>query len=85
VTETRDSTATPEQRPSVATDVRVGSLARVGLYYRQVVAELRKVVWPSRQQLVTYTMVVIVFVTVMIGIMALLDFVFSKGVLAVFG
>jgi preprotein translocase subunit SecE len=84
VTETRD-TATPEQRPSVAKEVRLGLLARIGLYYRQVVAELRKVVWPSRQQLVTYTMVVIVFVTVMIGIMALLDFVFSKGVLAVFG
>jgi preprotein translocase subunit SecE len=85
VTETRDSTATPEQRPSVAKEARLGLPARLALYYRQVVAELRKVVWPSRQQLVTYTMVVIVFVTVMIGIMALLDFVFSKGVLAVFG
>jgi preprotein translocase subunit SecE len=85
VTETRDSTATPEQRPGVTKDRRPGLPARIGLYYRQVVAELRKVVWPSRQQLVTYTMVVIVFVTVMIGIVALLDFVFSKGVLAVFG
>jgi preprotein translocase subunit SecE len=84
VTETRDSTATPEQRPGVAKE-RPGLPARIGLYYRQVVAELRKVVWPSRQQLVTYTMVVIVFVTVMIGILALLDYVFSKGVLAVFG
>jgi len=85
VTETRDSTETPEQRPGDAKAARLGPPARLGLYYRQVVAELRKVVWPSRQQLMTYTLVVIVFVTVMIGIVALLDFVLSKGVLAVFG
>jgi preprotein translocase subunit SecE len=85
VTETRDSTATPEQRPGEAKAARLSPPARIGLYYRQVVAELRKVVWPTRQQLVTYTMVVIVFVTAMIGIVALLDYLFSKGVVAVFG
>jgi preprotein translocase subunit SecE len=85
VTETRDSTATPEQRPGEAKAARLNLPARLSLYYRQVIAELRKVVWPSRQQLVTYTTVVIVFVTVMIGIVALIDFAFSKGVLAVFG
>ena len=34
------------------------------LFYRQVVAELRKVVWPTQQQLVTYFFVVLVFVVV---------------------
>ena len=45
-----------------------GPLGRLALFYRQVVAELRKVVWPTRSQLTTYTSVVIVFVVIMIGI-----------------
>src|ERR1041384_4733115 len=36
-------------------------------FYRQVVAELRTVVWPSQQQLVTYFIVVMAFVLVMIA------------------
>ena len=34
------------------------------VFYRQVVAELRKVVWPTQEQLVTYFIVVMVFVVV---------------------
>jgi preprotein translocase SecE subunit len=41
---------------------KLGLFARVGLFYRQVVSELRKVVWPTRNQLTTYTAVVLVFV-----------------------
>jgi preprotein translocase subunit SecE len=54
-------------------------------FYRQVVAELRKVVWPSQQQLVTYFLVVMVFVLVMIGIVAGLDVAFGKLVFKLFG
>ena len=54
-------------------------------FYRQVVAELRKVVWPSQQQLVTYFLVVMVFVLFMIGIVSLLDLGFGKAVFQVFG
>ena len=54
-------------------------------FYRQVVAELRKVVWPTQQQLVTYFIVVLVFVIVMIGYVSLLDVAFGKAVFAVFG
>ncbi|MFE7511971.1 preprotein translocase subunit SecE, partial [Streptomyces sp. NPDC057540] len=39
-----------------------GPLGRLALFYRQIIAELRKVVWPTRSQLSTYTTVVIVFV-----------------------
>jgi preprotein translocase subunit SecE len=62
-----------------------GLLGRIGLFYRQVVAELRKVIWPTRKELVTYTYVVLVFVTIMIGFVSLADYVFSKGILKVFG
>ena len=54
-------------------------------FYRQVVAELRKVVWPTRNQLVTYFWVVLVFVTVMIGIVSALDYVFGSLMFKVFG
>lgn len=54
-------------------------------FYRQIVAELRKVVYPTQQQLVTYFIVVMVFVLVMIGIVAGLDLGFGKAVFAVFG
>ena len=54
-------------------------------FYRQVVAELRKVVWPTQQQLVTYFIVVLVFVIAMIGFVSALDVAFGKAVFAVFG
>ncbi len=59
--------------------------ARMALFYRQVIAELRKVIWPTRTELVTYTAVVIVFVVVFAAIVGLFDFVFAKGVLQIFG
>ena len=53
--------------------------------YRQVVAELRKVVWPTQEQLVTYFIVVLVFVAVVMTLVSLLDLGFGKLVFAVFG
>jgi preprotein translocase subunit SecE len=50
-----------------------------------VIAELRKVLRPSRKELLTYTAVVIVFVVVMVAIVAGLDVGFAKLVLEVFG
>lgn len=62
-----------------------GPLGRLALFYRQIVAELRKVVWPSRNQLTTYTTVVIVFVVIMIGLVTVMDYGFQEGVKYVFG
>ena len=59
--------------------------ARLALFIRQVIAELRKVIWPTRRELITYTTVVIIFVLIMAAIVAALDFVFARGVLAIFG
>ncbi|MDI3419644.1 preprotein translocase subunit SecE [Streptomyces luteolus] len=62
-----------------------GPLGRLALFYRQIVAELRKVVWPTRSQLTTYTSVVIVFVVIMIALVTVLDYGFSQAVKYVFG
>jgi len=53
-------------------------------FYRQVVAELRKVVWPTQQQLITYFLVVLVFVVVVMTIVSLLDLGFGKAMFAIF-
>jgi preprotein translocase subunit SecE len=65
---------------------RIGSFfSRIRLYIREVVAELRKVIYPSRNQLVTYSIVVVVFVSFITALVASIDFGLTKAVLAVFG
>ena len=53
-------------------------------FYRQVVAELRKVVWPTQEQLVTYFFVVMTFVLFMMALVSVLDLAFGKMVFAIF-
>ncbi|ANW18645.1 preprotein translocase subunit SecE [Streptomyces clavuligerus] len=62
-----------------------GPLGRLALFYRQIIAELRKVVWPTRNQLTTYTTVVIIFVVIMIGLVTVIDYGFQEAVSYVFG
>ncbi|GAA3184911.1 MULTISPECIES: preprotein translocase subunit SecE [Streptomyces] len=62
-----------------------GPLKRLALFYRQIVAELRKVVWPTRNQLTSYTTAVIVFVVLMIGLITLIDYGLSNAAKYVFG
>jgi len=64
---------------------RRGPFARIALFLRQVVAELRKVVTPTRRELVTYTAVVLGFVVVMMAIVYVLDLGFSALVVFLFG
>jgi preprotein translocase subunit SecE len=59
--------------------------ARMALFYRQIIAELRKVVWPTRNELLQYTSVVVTFVVVIMGLVASLDYGFSKLTLLIFG
>ncbi|GGN26624.1 preprotein translocase subunit SecE [Actinoplanes campanulatus] len=64
---------------------RSGLFGRVGGFFREVVSELRKVIWPTRKELLTYTGVVIVFVVVMTTIVAGLDYAFGKAMLWALG
>ena len=64
---------------------RTGVFGRIGGFVREVVGELRKVIWPTRKELLTYTGVVIAFVTIMVAIVAVLDYGFAKAVLFSFG
>ncbi|MCU1640694.1 MAG: Protein translocase subunit SecE [Nocardia sp.] len=58
---------------------------RLTKFLKEVIAELRKVIWPNRKQMVTYTSVVLVFVIFMIAFISGLDLGFIKGVNWLFG
>jgi preprotein translocase subunit SecE len=54
-------------------------------FMKEVRQELKKVNWPTRQELSAYTIVVLVSVVVLTSFVFGLDYVFSKGVLHLFG
>jgi preprotein translocase subunit SecE len=83
VTDTRGSTATPERGRSSSD--KKGLFARIALFFRQVVAEVRKVVWPTRSELITYTTVVLVFVVSFAVLVVVFDIGVSKVVSWIFG
>jgi preprotein translocase subunit SecE len=60
-------------------------IAFVWNYLLQVVAELRKVIWPNRKQMVNYTAVVLVFLAFMVALIGLVDLGLAKLVMMVFG
>ena len=64
---------------------RRNPFARLALFIRQVVAELRKVVTPTRRELLRFTGVVLVFVLIMMGLVWGLDQLFSWLVTWAFG
>ena len=75
-----------ESRPaSSSASSSSGKRTSPATFYRQVVAELRKVVWPTQQQLITYFIVVLVFVLVVMTFVSMLDLAFGKLVFEVFG
>ncbi len=54
-------------------------------FVREVIAELQRVNWPTRQEVVAYSIVVLVSVVVIAALISAMDFVFTKAVLALFG
>ncbi|ABK52067.1 preprotein translocase, SecE subunit [Acidothermus cellulolyticus 11B] len=83
VAETTPSAAARRRPERAASDRNV--FERIGVWYRQIVAEMRKVIWPTRRELVTYTIVTVVFAVVMIAIVAGLDYGANWAVLKIFG
>ena len=78
--------AVRRERPATPDRERAGSPpARLVRFLREVIAELRKVIWPTRKQLVTYTAVVLVFVVFVVAFVALVDLGFQRVVFYVFG
>ena len=71
-----DSTPERDKRGFFGTIIR---------FFREVVAELKKVVTPTRKELINYTLVVLAFVIVMMLLVTVLDFIFGKLAASTFG
>ena len=61
-------------------DKRVGAAE----YMRQVRAELRKVAWPSRKEVIHYSTIVLIALLLLTALIFALDFAFGKGVIWLF-
>lgn len=69
-----DSTRRPAPRPGgKKTTEELGVFARLARFVRQVVAELKKVVRPSRNDLIGYATAVLVFVAAVMAFVTLVD------------
>ncbi|WP_072690641.1 preprotein translocase subunit SecE [Rhodococcus marinonascens] len=90
---TEGSVKSPERsKPDAATKVRPAKkdraekprkeniFKRLRRFLREVIAELRKVIWPNRKQMITYTSVVLVFLVFMVTLIGVLDLAVIKGV-----
>jgi preprotein translocase subunit SecE len=83
-----DATGKKAKKPKKAKkadDSSTNPIVYVITYLRQVVAELRKVIWPNRKQMGSYTSVVLAFLVFMVTLIGLVDLGLAKLVLLVFG
>ena len=78
VAERREAAATSVRRTSRAPAEAKKKRAGARQFLKEVRQELRQVNWPSRRELISYTVVVLVTVIVMTSLVFGLDFVFSK-------
>ncbi|RMI04599.1 preprotein translocase subunit SecE [Cellulomonas triticagri] len=80
-----DEPARSSGKDKPAPEKRRGLFARIALFVRQVVAELKKVVRPTRNELVTYTGVVLVFVAVVMAFVTVVDLGIGQATRWIFG
>ena len=74
----REAPRPPASR--TATKERIGPAE----YTRQVRAELRKVAWPTRAEVVNYSIVVLLALVLLTALIFALDYVFAKAVIFLF-
>jgi len=55
------------------------------VFLREIRSELRKVIWPTRKELITYTTIAVIFILIMVGIVTGVDTLLSRLVFNVFG
>jgi preprotein translocase subunit SecE len=80
-----DGTPTRKEAPRPPA-ARTATKERIGPseYARQVRAELRKVAWPTRAEVINYSIVVFMALILLTAIIFGLDYVFGKAVIFLF-
>jgi preprotein translocase subunit SecE len=71
----------PEARPSASPREQRATPRQ---FLREVRGELRKVAWPSREEVIRYSIIVLVTVVLLTGFVALVDYLSTEGVLFLF-
>lgn len=54
-------------------------------YFRETIGELRKVTWPTRQEATSLTIVVLIVVAVMSTFLGVLDMIYTRLFILIFG
>jgi preprotein translocase subunit SecE len=78
-----DGTAAPRQAPRPAPRPPQ-QRTTPSQFVHEVRAELRKVAWPTRAEVINYSLVVLVAVVIITALIFGLDYLFAKAVLYVF-
>lgn len=73
-----------KKKKASATESR-NPFVRIWVFLQQVVAELKKVIWPDRHDMIVYTASVLLFVVIATAFISGIDIGFAKAVLWVFG
>lgn len=82
---TPSSSVAVADRPDEEAGESRNPFLRIWTFLKQVVGELRKVIWPTRSEMINYSIAVLVFVVIVTAVIAGLDIGFAKLMLAVFG
>jgi preprotein translocase subunit SecE len=79
----RKSAPRPQVKPQTAPAKK--KRTPPGQFVKEVIAELKKVAWPTRQEVVAYSIVVLISTIVITALIFGMDFVFAKAILSLFG
>lgn len=69
-----------EKKVDKKTSNKRNILQKIAKYFKEVYGELKRVSWPTKKDLISYTIAVVVFVVLMSVIVGLLDLVFANGI-----
>lgn len=64
---------------NATTTKKTGFFKRIGRFFTEAKAELKKVSWPTKEQLLHNTGVILVFIIIIAVILSVLDLAFTKG------
>jgi preprotein translocase subunit SecE len=64
---------------------QVGKMVKIGKFISQVKTEMKKVAWPSREELISSTIVVLVSMTLIAIYIGFCDLIFSRSVHFILG
>ena len=76
---------TPRPNPKAAAVAQKRERTKPRQFFKEVIAEHRKVAWPSRPEVVAYSIVVLVSSVVIAALIFGMDFVFTPAVLNLYG